>query len=64
MGSSLEDKVRRLLNLLDEVESGFREAPRSVESDLASTLVDKLDAVAVVIADQYERVSLVAGSYS
>ena len=58
MGSSLEDKVRRLLDLLDEVENGFREEPRSVESELAITLVDKLDAVACVVGDQYEKVSL------
>jgi hypothetical protein len=56
MAASLEDKVRRLLDLLDEVERGFLEEPDSIEPDLALHLLDRLDNVANVIADQrYEE---------
>ena len=55
MAASLEDKVRRLLDLLDEVERGFQEEPDSIEPDLALHLLERLDSVANVIADQYEE---------
>ena len=55
MAVSLEDKVRRLLDLLDEVERGFQEEPDSVEPDLALHLLERLDSVANVIADQCEE---------
>jgi hypothetical protein len=52
MAVSLEDKVRRLLALLDEVERGFREEPDLIEPDLALQLLDRLASVRNVIADQ------------
>ena len=52
MAASLEDKVRQLLDLLDEVERGFQEEPESIEPDLALHLLERLDSVAKVIDDQ------------
>ena len=54
MAASLEDKVRRLLDLLDEVERGFQEEPESIEPDLALHLLERLDSVAKVIDDQMQ----------
>ena len=55
MAESLEDKVRRLLDLLDEVERGFQEEPDSIEPDLALHLLERLDSVASVVDQQYSE---------
>ena len=52
---SLEDKVRRLLDLLDEVERGLQEEPKSLHPDLARCLLERLEGVADVVAGQYEE---------
>ena len=49
----IEDKVRELLDLLDEVERGFQEEPEAVQRDLALHLVDRLTEVAEVVTSQY-----------
>ena len=54
MAESLENKVRRLLDLLDEVERGFQEEPDSIEPDLALRLLERLDSVASVVDQQYQ----------
>ena len=54
MAESLENKVRRLLDLLDEVERGFQEEPDSIEPDLALHLLERLDSVASVVDQQYQ----------
>ena len=52
--ASLEDKVRRLLDLLDEVEHGFQEEPESIQPNLALHLLDRLEDVVEVIAGRYD----------
>ena len=52
--ASLEGKVRRLLDLLDEVERGFLEEPQSIQPTLAQNVMDRLMDVHDVVAEQYE----------
>ena len=51
--ASLEDKVRRLLDLLDEVEHGFQEEPESIQPNLALHLLDRLQDIVEVIAGRH-----------
>lgn len=54
--ATLENKVRRLLDMLDEVERGFQQEPDAIHRELALHLVDRLQEVAEVIEthDQLE----------
>ena len=54
--AGLENKVRELLDLLDEVERGFQEEPRSVEPQLAHHLVERLEDVIDLVTNQYGSV--------
>ena len=47
--------MRQLLDLLDEVERGFEEEPESIQPNLALHLLERLEGVANVVADQYEE---------
>lgn len=50
--AGLENKVRKLLDLLDEVERGFQAEPDSVTRELAFHLLGRLENVADVVSSQ------------
>ena len=54
--ATLENKVRQLLDMLDEVERGFQQEPDAIHRELALHLVDRLKEVAeeIEIHDQLE----------
>ena len=51
--AGLASRVEELLVLLDEVERGIQQEPDSLQHELASRLVDKLQRVAKVVTDSY-----------
>ena len=47
--ATLENKVRKLLDMLDEVERGFQQEPDAIHRELALHLVDRLKELAEVV---------------